>query len=238
MMIYKLNDYIEKFPNNTFYNNAIIDSEIPSFIIENDFQKRLTETMKILYGNYRVNTVVENDIMINDNTATSTICTYLYIVNSYKYKKLYELMKKEYNPIQNYNMTESGTDTHVADENRNNTLNKGAINSNSVTGSQNSNNEHLVSPYEKTDYIGESKDTSSSSARTDTYREEARTDTNNEKYTTNNTDTHSLTREGNIGVTTTQQMIEAERKISDFSIYKVIAIDLMKEICYGVRGIL
>ena len=95
MMIYKLNDYIEKFPNNTFYNSTIIDSEIPSFIIENDFQKRLTETMKILYGNYRVNTVVENDIMINDNTATSTICTYLYIVNSYKYKKLYELMKKE-----------------------------------------------------------------------------------------------------------------------------------------------
>ena len=50
-MTYKLNDYIEKFPNNTFYNNTIIDSEIPSFIIENDFQKRLTETMKILYGN-------------------------------------------------------------------------------------------------------------------------------------------------------------------------------------------
>ena len=59
MMTYKLNDYIEKFSNNTFYNNAIVDSEIPSFIIENDFQKRLTETMKILYGNYPVNTVVE-----------------------------------------------------------------------------------------------------------------------------------------------------------------------------------
>ena len=225
MMTYKLNDYIEKFPNNTFYNNTIVDSEMPDFIADNDFQKRLVEIMKILYGNYPVNTVVENDIMTNDNIANSTICNYLDIVNSYKYKKLYELMKKEYNPIQNYNMTESGTDTHVADENRNNTLNKGAINSNSVTGSQNSNNEHLVSPYEKTDYIGESRDISSSSDRTDTYSEEARTDTNNEKYTTNNTDTHSLTREGNIGVTTTQQTKEQARTISDSYINKIITTD-------------
>ena len=236
MMIYKLNDYVEKFTNNTFYNNTIIDSEIPSFIIENDFQKRLTETMKILYGNYRVNTVVENDMIINDNTATSTICTYLYIVNSYKYKKLYELMKKEYNPIQNYNMTESGTDTHVADENRNNTLNKGAINSNSVTGSQNSNNEHLVSPYEKTDYIGESRDISSSSDRTDTYSEEARTDTNNEKYTTNNTDTHSLTREGNIGVTTTQQMIEQEIKLREQNLIDIVFRDIDRELSIDTYG--
>lgn len=51
-------------------------------------------------------------------------------------------------------------------------------------------------------------------------------------------DTHTrnyeLTRSGNIGVTTSQQMIEAERNVADFSALKVICADIALEITYGV----
>lgn len=48
---------------------------------------------------------------------------------------------------------------------------------------------------------------------------------------TNDTGSVTKTRYGNIGVTMTQQMIEAERKVADFSTYKVIAEDFKKEFC-------
>lgn len=42
--------------------------------------------------------------------------------------------------------------------------------------------------------------------------------------------THYLTRSGNVGVTTSQQMIESERKVALFNMYSVVAHDIMKKI--------
>lgn len=42
-----------------------------------------------------------------------------------------------------------------------------------------------------------------------------------------NTNERTLTRSGNIGVTTSQQMLESERQIALFSLYKVVAKDIM-----------
>ena len=49
-------------------------------------------------------------------------------------------------------------------------------------------------------------------------------------------DTHarSLTRSGNIGVTTSQQMIEAEREVANFSFLKILTEDLVNSFCLGV----
>lgn len=41
----------------------------------------------------------------------------------------------------------------------------------------------------------------------------------------------TLTRSGNVGVTTSQQMLESERQIAMFSLYKVVAQDLIKRLC-------
>lgn len=50
----------------------------------------------------------------------------------------------------------------------------------------------------------------------------------------NRVDTHHLERHGNIGVTTTQDMLESERKIRNFSILKIFIEDLSKIITLGV----
>lgn len=49
-------------------------------------------------------------------------------------------------------------------------------------------------------------------------------------------DTHarSLTRSGNIGVTTSQQMIESEREVANFSFLKILTEDLVNSFCLGV----
>ena len=45
------------------------------------------------------------------------------------------------------------------------------------------------------------------------------------------TTTHKLTRSGNIGVTTSQQMLESERDIALFNFIGIVAHDIIKSIC-------
>lgn len=58
--------------------------------------------------------------------------------------------------------------------------------------------------------------------------------TNTETKNYNSTD--KVTRQGNIGVTSTQSLIEQERNISMFSLYDVIAKDIVDFICTGDYG--
>ena len=58
--------------------------------------------------------------------------------------------------------------------------------------------------------------------------------TNTRKETGNESTQHTLTRKGNIGVTTTQQMIQAEREVAVFSIVEIFLEDIAKIILLGV----
>ena len=48
------------------------------------------------------------------------------------------------------------------------------------------------------------------------------------------TSERTLTRSGNVGVTTSQQMIESERDVADFSFVGIVVRDIVNEICMGV----
>lgn len=102
-----------------------------------------------------------------------------------RFNKLYKTTIYKYNPIENYNMEEKGTDTRTANGE---TLSK-----------------YLETPQNGVNDLIEGKYLTNANHGTDT---------------TSGTDKHEFTRHGNIGVTTTQQMIEQERKI-------IIDLDLM-----------
>ena len=68
------------------------------------------------------------------------------------------------------------------------------------------------------------KDTTVRSQHTDQVTEGARSDTVG----------HELTRSGNIGVTTSQQMIISEREVANFSFLAVLTSDLVNSFCLGV----
>lgn len=106
-------------------------------------------------------------------------------VNSHVYEldKLYATTEAEYDPIENYSMTESGTDATTASSSGDTT---------DYATSYNSESENKT---------GKSAATGSSST----------------------TLVHNFTRSGNIGVTTSQQMLQSERDLAHFDFIGYVA---------------
>lgn len=106
-------------------------------------------------------------------------------INSHVYEldKLYATTEAEYDPIQNYSMTETGTDVTTASSEGGTT---------DYTTSYNSSSENKT---------GKSEASGQSSTSL----------------------VHNFTRSGNIGVTTSQQMLQSERDISKFDFIGYVA---------------
>lgn len=102
--------------------------------------------------------------------------------------KLYNTTQFTYNPIENYNMTESGTDSGTS----------------GATAS------------------GQNKGTSYNSATANLI------DSNSSNSSAHSSSNHSLSRSGNIGVTTTQQMLQQEREVAAYDFFHYVA-DLIVE---------
>lgn len=180
----------------------------------------------------------------------------------------------EYNPIENYNMEESFTDTGSgsktgtgntsmtidADDNKSmsNSSNGSASFDGSIVNTQTSNasrtEEHKVSAFDSSTYSPESQNTVSDNAgatanetnkntttstnsgtATETnYHDETQTGTHSNNETTTSQNLHTGARHGNIGVTTSQQMLEQEFKVALFSFYDRVADLFVKEFCVMV----
>lgn len=123
--------------------------------------------------------------------------------NAWKWEKLYETMNFEYNPIWNKDGTITET-LQAADEGE-------GTNTGSVTS------ENQVSGYNVNSYSPESKNVTSP----DTAWTENRS----------RGETRIRTEQGNIGLTSTQQLILEQRNVADFSIYDIITEDFKKEFC-------
>lgn len=101
------------------------------------------------------------------------------------YVKIWKTTQYEYNPIENYNMKEGSTDTAE----------------NTESGDHNNLSKFSDTPQGSID-------------RLDNYLTTATNDTGKSTVKNNGKTVHEAHRTGNIGVTTTQQMIEAERKVT------------------------
>lgn len=166
------------------------------------------------------------------------------------FEKWQKALSLEYNPIENYDRMEDWTDLSNSKSNRNSTENRNLSNSmrsgrdlQSVTRNTGSDNTlHNVSPYDTGAYVADSQDIANlnnQSATTDTDTTTTNgTDSgtiNNIGNDSSNTDsTHKGRTHGNIGVTTSQQMLEAELKIARFNLIKQISDVFIKEFCIMV----
>lgn len=106
-------------------------------------------------------------------------------INSHVYEldKLYETTQAVYDPIQNYSMTESGTDEN-----------------------------HSRSSGDTTEYATSYNSTT-----------ENKTGKSTAGGSSDSTFTHNFSRSGNIGVTTSQQMLESERDLAHFDFIGYVA---------------
>lgn len=171
--------------------------------------------------------------------------------------KLYQTTQFDYNPIENYNRienssdtgtsstTHSGTDTHTLGGTDTSQNTKTFGGSDSTSGSGNAN--HYVAGFDSAGtgtsdgLVKQSKD-DGTTGETITYgRTETdagsvtygKTDTmrHGETIETDNNGTHNIHARGNIGVTTTQEMIEQERRVDRFNIYDYIIEEFKMRFC-------
>ena len=188
----------------------------------------------------------------NAEEITKMIQSVLFL-NKYKYDGLYKTIKLEYNPIWNVEGTETTTTTHGATETSNVYADKETTN---TQGERKATERRSVFPYDTTlkeepeepdtitegteteepDNVTETEETNKTpKEETDNTTAEV-TDKTTEKGRTDKTttgeyvDTMVLDRRGNIGVTSTQNLIGQERDIVNFVFWDIVISDVVKEI--------
>ena len=155
--------------------------------------------------------------------------------NAKTWEELYKTTIQDYNPIYNYDRTEETTDTRsgtrkLSEDTSSNTKQNGDT---SVTDTSSDSSEHTLSADNSDSYepgyndVSSRQDTqaSESSNRVDVTGDRAVDETTGETYS------HKLRAYGNIGVTTTQEMLEAQRKVVRYNIYNEIADSFKDEFC-------
>lgn len=148
--------------------------------------------------------------------------------------KLEATLHLEYNPIENYDRTEDIQEKRTIGRTTFNTASGTNGETNSEERSENQTSIHDVSAENASDYQPDSKDTITGGG-TSGYRRDIDTSAESSgKENTTDTFTHSNRTHGNIGVTTSQQMIQAERDLVRYSLIEEIAEDYRDAFCLDV----
>ena len=197
----------------------------------------------------------------------------LYKSKEWQYNKLYDSLSLSYEPLNNYDRTE--TETVITDSTLDTTMKQGAqTNTTSgnikvgarndkntttnIAGARNDSNTNVlsVSPSDEKDkFYGKEKTENNMQVGQQSTSIDS-TNSLGEQNTTNSTTDNigerndskkdvgnvvvdrTLRTKGNIGVTTSQQMLESEREVAYFELVKIIAHDTVNAICSGLWDIL
>lgn len=130
-------------------------------------------------------------------------------VSQYTWNRLAATLTAEYNPIENYDRTEEWEDTNTNTSHYTNSANN---TSNGSTKEQVYGYNNLNTPADNS---------ASTSASTSA-------DTSDSAGTTTTTGSRKGRAHGNIGVTTTQEMLESERRVAMFNFYDTVIRDFQK----------
>lgn len=170
-----------------------------------------------LIENYLDNNTVSDDNKIIIAQAIYTI----YIKN---WNALYKTLSLEYNPIENYSMTETENvqDTHKG------TLESNGNNTNTYTETTivNDTSNNQLWGFNSTDSVNSDKQTGDTTRDVESTMDS--THKNTDRETKDITSDRTLKRSGNIGVTTSQQMIESERQLWLWNFFESVFSDIDK----------
>ena len=212
------------------YDNTLFDGfNVPDGLVKEiaiDTILMRTRELEILYPDF---TYLKNRITIWSNK---------YQTN---WKKLYDTTVLEYNPIENYDRMEDWTDTDdetstsARDNTRNTTNTVKSTSTNEVMNSVNVTDQNTAFNAGLADHAKQitDGDTTENGSITNT---ETGKDTENENVNGGRTGRHTRVgrAHGNIGVTTSQQMIQSERDLVVFNLYDVIAESFIETFCLMV----
>lgn len=197
------------------YDNTLFDGfNVPEGLVKQiaiDAILMRTRELEILYPDFNY---MKNRITIWSNK---------YQIN---WKKLYDTTVLEYNPIENYDRMEDWTDTddETTSSARDNTII--STSTNEIMNSVNITDQNTAFNAGLADHAKQitDGDTTENGSITNSEKENV-----NDGRTRKNTKTGRA--HGNIGVTTSQQMIQSERDLVVFNLYDVIAESFIENFC-------
>ena len=218
-----LNEWVEKFPTiNTIFDKVSTDLKLFTIFTSAEMFSYFADKFgeRDFYKYYDTENNASNTNMVKQ--ASDYIALYGKS-HKYEYDKLVDTLSLEYKPIENYSMTEKGTDTrtpNITQTNKGVNTNTVGVDTSITTGK---------TTFDKSDnFINDTK-TTNTGTNTDTQ------DINTTVTTAGNEKTvHEFTRSGNIGVTTSQQMIESERQLAMFSVVDLFVKAIADIILIGV----
>ena len=201
----------------------------------------------------------ELEILYPDADIFKTAIKYWSAAEVQNWNKLYNTTVLDYNPIWNKNGTVTETEKHIKNNNYTDVTDGKIADHSSTNGSQNtetSGNENTdtTNNTNEKDYVfGFNSESAAQSGqtvtddtgRTNTDRSEntkSNSSANTDATTTNNTNfkhdekenidrEYTRTEQGNIGITTTQQMINEEREVDKFNLMDYIIDSFKKRFC-------
>lgn len=212
------------------YDNTLFDGfNVPEGLVKQiaiDTILMRTRELEIVYLDF---TYMKNRITIWSNK---------YQIN---WKKLYDTTVLEYNPIENYDRMEDWTDTDdetstsARDNTRNTTNSVKNTRTNEIINSVNVTDQNTAFNAGLADHAKQITDGDTTENGTITNTETGK-DTENENVNSGITGKHTRTgrAHGNIGVTTSQQMIQSERNLVVFNLYDIIAESFIENFCLMV----
>lgn len=161
----------------------------------------------------------------------------VYNLNKNKYIKLVATETVEYNPIENYSMTENSDETRTPNLTRSSEGTANESGTNSANNTTNNTSTDSNTSFDSADFINNSKNELTGNSITTGENTAKSNSTVTSKETGTEQTTNELTRKGNIGVTTTQQMLEQERAIADFSTIKIFFEDVAKLLFFDILNL-
>ena len=235
-IINALETYDVPWKNNDYYVPSDLD-----YIMNHSATKYISRMTDML-----LNT---NGILTNESLGI--LANVIFKIYKRKWDRLYASYNFEYNPINNYDMIEIMSDDTTEHEyghtsTRTDDLTHTKTGDETIThDTENQRTDDLnitqttdIQGFNSNDYVPRSKDTADNTG-TQTVTQTGTDSTDYDISETNsgtqgiveggvNTDTrnYTLTRSGNIGVTTSQQMIESERKLWEFNFVNIVYNDI------------
>lgn len=152
--------------------------------------------------------------------------------------KWLEVLNEEYNPLENYDRIEEWSDDgeHSKSDTESGTLSSQTNDNTNILDTKNNTTENKVSAFDSSVYVPKDQLTDTGSESTTNTTIGSRSDTTSNSLTESGEDhsTHSGRVHGNIGVTTSQQMLESELKLRRFNVYEQISNMFKHEFCLPI----
>lgn len=171
-----------------------------------------------------------------------TACRYWSKKNYWTFDKWVKALALQYDPIANYDRTEEITDTHSGSFNRSGNTSGSGTNSNTrtddLTTTTDTTTTDTAAGFNSSTFENRNQEViDNSNTQTGTVVDAGSNSFSNQDSSNGSdsyTDRHTARIKGNIGVTTTQQMLQSELELARFNLYDQIADLFCQEFCIMV----